>query len=350
MSQRTILYPFLFESNFHRLVWGGCRLKPFKGLPCDPNDKIGESWEISAVEGNESIVANGPLKGTSLNEIIKDYGNLLVGNAVYQKYGEKFPLLIKFIDASEDLSIQVHPNDALALQRHGSFGKTEMWYVMDAQNDASLYCGFEFPISKYEYQKRIEDHTICDVLKRYSVAAGDVFFIPSGRVHAICGGSLIAEVQQSSDVTYRIFDYGRLGLDGIPRQLHTDLAVDAIDYGVGDSAKMEYKRKMNKPVCVSECPFFTVKVLEINRKFHRKLYKYDSFIVYMCLQGNCTIEILSTQGYGKKDLPDVTKVSLTVGNSCLIPASVADVMVIPNNLAGTTKLLEVYVDNKNFNK
>ena len=177
-----------------------------------------------------------------------------------------------------------------------------------------------------------------------------MFFIPAGRVHAICGGSLVAEVQQSSDVTYRIYDYGRLDLNGKPRVLHTDLAIDAINYAVSDSNKMVYEKKINKPVCVAECQFFTVKLLDINRGFHRKLYKYDSFIIYMCLQGNCTIEVLSSRGYADNEKPELTKISLTVGNSCLIPSSVADVMIVPDNLAGTTKLLEVYIDNKHYNK
>lgn len=344
------LYPLKFELNLFELVWGGNRLKPFKGLPSDLNDKIGESWEISAVPGRESVISNGPLKGKTLNALIEAYGDLLLGKTVSFLYGTKFPLLVKFIDAEEDLSVQVHPNDELAQARHGCFGKTEMWYVMDAVPDAKLYCGFKTPISKYEYQKRIEDNSICEVLQEYSVSKGDVFFIPAGRVHAICGGSLVAEVQQSSDVTYRIYDYGRLDLNGEPRVLHTDLAMEAINYAVTDTNKTYYEKKLNKPVCVAECQFFTVKLLDINRGFHRKLYKYDSFIIYMCLQGNCTIEVLSSRGYDGGDKPELTKISLTVGNSCLIPASVADVMIVPNNLASTTKLLEVYIDNKHFNK
>ena len=343
-----VLYPFLFELNLHQLVWGGNRLKQFKGLPSDPNDKIGESWEISAVKESESVVKNGPLKGKTLNDLVVEYKDYLVGKTVLNQYGTVFPLLVKFIDAAENLSVQVHPNDELAKQRHGCFGKTEMWYVMDAQSDAKLYCGFNSLISKYEYGKRIEDGSICDVLQEYNIKVGDVFFIPAGRVHAICGGSLVAEVQQSSDITYRIYDYGRMGLNGRPRQLHTELAVDALDYQVSESAKVEYHRTINKPVCISDSPFFTVKLLEINRAFHRKLFKYDSFVIYMCLQGDCTIRIESTKGYGWNVMPEIKEVSLTVGNSCLVPASVADMMVIPNNQAGITKLLEVYIDNKNY--
>ena len=343
------LYPLLFKLNLHQLVWGGSRLKPFKELTPSEDDKIGESWEISAVRDSESVVANGPLKGVKLNELVSSYKELLLGKVVFSMYGETFPLLVKFIDAAHDLSIQVHPNDELAMKRHGCFGKTEMWYVMDALPEAKLYCGFKSSISKYEYGKRVEDHSICEVLQEYPVKSGDVFFIPAGRVHAICGGSLIAEVQQSSDVTYRIYDYGRLGLDGQPRELHTELAKDAIDYNVVENYKTEYERKLNKPVCISECQFFTVKLLEINRGFHRKLFKYDSFIIYMCLEGNCTIKVLSTRGFDG-DMPMIREVHLSKGNSCLVPAAVADIMITPMNEEGRTKLLEVYIDNKHFNK
>lgn len=344
-----ILYPLLFQQDLHELVWGGNRLKPFKGMPASESDRIGESWEVSAVKGQESIVANGPLQGRRLNELVEAYQELLLGKKVKSMYGTTFPLLVKFIDAASDLSIQVHPNDALARERHGSFGKTEMWYVMDATPDAKLYCGFNQPISKYEYGKRVEDHSICEVLQEYAVREGDVFYIPAGRVHAICGGSLIAEVQQSSDVTYRIFDYDRLGLNGVPRELHTELAKDAIDFTVESSYKTEYKPQINKPVCISESPFFTVKILEVNRGFHRKLFKYDSFIIYMCLEGDCSIKVLSTEGFNGR-MPEVREVFLSKGNSCLVPAAAADFVVTPLNSEGRTKLLEAYIDNKNFNK
>jgi mannose-6-phosphate isomerase len=198
--------------------------------------------------------------------------------------------------------------------------------------------------------KRIADGTICEVLQKHEVKSGDVFFIPAGRVHAICGGIMVAEIQQSSNITYRIFDYNRMGLDGKPRQLHTEEAVDAIDYTVYDDYRTSYERKINKPVPLVVTPFFVVKLLEVDRSFHRKLYKYDSFIAYMCLQGDCTIRIKSTQGFGNGVMPaeEDTIVRLTEGNSCLIPASVADLYIAPNNSAGVTKLLETYIDNKNY--
>lgn len=343
------LYPLLFENDFHTIVWGGRDLKPLKGLPQD-SETIGESWEVSAVPGSKSVVKNGPLAGRDLADITAEYGELLLGKAVAAKYGDQFPILIKIIDAAKDLSIQVHPDDALAKARHNCFGKTEMWYVMKAAPGAALYSGFKQPVSKNEYAKRIADGTICDVLQKHEVKSGDVFFIPAGRVHAICGGLMVAEIQQSSDITYRIFDYNRVGLDGKPRQLHTEEAADAIDYSVHDDYRTNYERKNNKPVPLVETSFFIVKLLEVDRSFHRKLYKYDSFIAYMCLEGDCTIRIKSTQGFGDGVMPaeEDTIVRLTEGNSCLIPASVADLYVEPNNAAGTTKLLETYIDNKNY--
>lgn len=345
----TPLYPILFDNNFHTIVWGGHSLKPLKGLPQDC-ETIGESWEVSAVPGSMSVVKNGSLAGRNLAELTSEYGELMLGKAVAAKYGDKFPILIKYIDAAKDLSIQVHPDDALAKARHNCFGKTEMWYVMKAEPGASLYSGFKQHISKDEYAKRIADGTICDVLQKHEVKSGDVFFIPAGRVHAICGGIMVAEIQQSSNITYRIFDYNRMGLDGKPRQLHTEEAVDAIDYSVHDDYRTHYERKINKPVPLVETSFFIVKLLEVDRSFHRKLYKYDSFIAYMCLEGDCTIRIKSTQGFGSGVMPaeEDTIVRLTEGNSCLIPASVADLYVEPNNSAGTTKLLETYIDNKNY--
>lgn len=344
-----ILYPLLFENNFRTVVWGGNRLKPLKGLLPDA-EPVGESWEVSAVPGMESIVKNGPLAGRNLSDLTVEYGPLMLGKSVFEKYGAEFPILVKFIDAVQDLSVQVHPNDEIAKERHSCFGKSEMWYVIKATEGAALYSGFKNPISQYEYEKRVEDGSICDVLARHEVKAGDCLYIPAGRVHAICGGVLVAEVQQSSNITYRIFDYNRLDLDGKMRQLHVEEAKDAIDYKLYDDYKVTYDRKIDKPVPLVETPYFVVKLLEVDRAFHRKLYKYDSFVVYMCLVGDCTIKIRSTEGFGSDAMPAPAErlVRLTEGNSCLIPAGCADFDVIPNNASGLTKLLEVYIDNKNF--
>ena len=318
------MYPLLFSQNLFTLVWGT------------------ENWIVSAVQDKESVVANGSLRGKNLSQLVSEYGESLMGKTVAEMYGNRFPLLIKFINARQDLSIQVHPNDQLAMSRHASLGKTEMWFVIDAEPGATLYSGFKQSISKYEYQKRVEDGSICEVLQSHPVHRGDVFFIPAGRVHAICGGIYLAEVQQSSDITYRIFDYNRPGLDGKPRQLHTELAVDAIDYSLYPTYRTTYLEKTNKPVGITECPFFTVKIHNITRAFHRKLFKYDSFVIYMCLGGNCTIRMRNTS-------LEVTSVELKRGDSCLIPAECADLDLIPNNLTGAAELLEVYIDNKHFN-
>ena len=339
-----MLYPLLFKNNFFSKVWGGSLLKTLKGINDDDTTPIGESWEISAVPDKESVVANGSLQGRKLNELVTEYKEELIGRTVYDMYGDKFPLLIKFIDAAKDLSIQVHPNDEMAKKYHDSFGKTEMWYVMDTKPGAKLYSGFKSLISKYEYGKRIEDGSICDVLASHDIKAGDVFYIPAGRIHAICSGTLLAEVQQSSDLTYRIFDYNRPGLDGKPRALHTALASEALDYTVEDDYRTHYTHKINYPVLLAENRFFTVKLLEVNRAFHRKLYKYDSFVVYMCLEGSSDIVIRSWKG----DEPEIKQVHLTKGMSCLVPACVADMDVVPNNENGMSKLLEVYIDNKNY--
>lgn len=333
------LYPMLFGPNLYEMVWGGHRLKPMKGLPAD-EEPVGESWEVSAVEGKESVVSNGPLAGRDLRSLSADYREQLLGRRVTEMYGAHFPLLVKLIDAQRDLSIQVHPNDSLARTRHHSLGKTEMWFVMEADEGAQLYSGFKSQISKYEYEKRVEDGSIMDVLMRHDAHKGDVFFIPAGRIHAICGGLLIAEIQESSDVTYRIYDYGRKGLDGQPRQLHTELAEDAIDYKVYSSYLTNYTERFNKPVALTECPHFTVKIHNVTRSFHRKLYKYDSFVIYLCLEGECRVEPVNDPS---------TAVSLQRGGTCLIPASCADLNLIPVDCA-YTKILEVYIDNKHFNE
>ena len=215
------LYPFLFEPNLHSVVWGGNQLRPFKGLQSS-DEPIGESWEVSAVPTSTSIVCNGIYAGKDLISAINEQPDAILGTKVNEKYQGKLPLLVKFIDAKRDLSIQVHPNDEMAMREHGKMGKSEMWYIIKADEGAHLYAGFKEKITPYEYQKRVEDGTITNVLADHPVKAGDVFYLPVGRVHAICGGILLAEVQQSSDVTYRIYDYNRPGMDGKPRELHTE--------------------------------------------------------------------------------------------------------------------------------
>ena len=327
------LYPLLFEPNLHEVVWGGNRLKPYKGL--EPSDEpIGESWEVSAVPTSTNIISNGEWKGKDLITVINENPEVILGKAVSEKYNGKLPLLVKFIDAKRDLSIQVHPNDEMAIREHGKMGKSEMWYIIKADEGAHLYAGFKQEITPKEYQQRIADGTITEVLADHKVKAGDVFYLPAGRVHAICGGILLAEVQQSSDVTYRIFDYNRPGIDVKPRELHTELAAQALDYHVEANYRTEYESESDKAVQIIDSPYFDVRVMDINKPMHRNLMKYDSFIISMCIKGDCKIRIRSTED----------DIILKEGNSALIPAAIADYDIIPTN--EHSKVLDAFIDNK----
>ena len=333
--EKSELYPLLFEPNLREVVWGGSWLKAWKGLAPD-NRRIGESWEVSALPERPSIVSNGPLKGKKIYEVVADFGERLLGKSVVEKYGKELPLLVKFIDAHEDLSIQVHPNDEMAMKYHGKKGKTEMWYIIDAAPGAALYAGFKERITPYEYACRVKDGTICDVLARHDVMPGDVFYIPAGRVHAICGGILLVEVQQSSDVTYRIFDYNRKDIDGSMRELHTELAAKAIDYEVLDDYRTNYIDETERAVPVIRSPHFNIRVMDVANPFHRNMMKYDSFVISVCLHGKCFIAVR-----GRKNLAPIV---LTEGCSCLIPAEIADYDIVPFH--GEVKIMETFVDNK----
>lgn len=320
------MYPLLFEPNLHEVVWGGTRLKPYKGLPAD-DEPIGESWEVSSIPGSESIISNGPFAGRNLNSLTAEYPEVLLGKSVVEKYGTQLPLLVKFIDARHDLSIQVHPNDEMAQRCHGKKGKTEMWYIIDAEPGATLLAGFSQRICPEEYIRRVADGSICDVLARHEVKPGDVFYIPAGRVHAICGGILLAEVQQSSDVTYRIFDYNRMGVDGKPRELHTELAAQAINYEVLPDYRTHYVPQKDMAVSVIDSPYFNIRVMDITRPFHRDMRKYDSFVISICMNGCCDIEPAG--------------VRLSSGHSCLIPAAIADYDIVPRS--EEVRILEAYI-------
>ena len=308
-------YPLLFQPNLHTLVWGS------------------EHWEVSAVPSSTSIISNGEWEGRDLITVIDEHPDAILGRKVNERYHGKLPLLVKFIDAKKDLSIQVHPNDEMAMREHGKMGKSEMWYIIKADEGAHLYAGFKQSITPYEYQKRVEDGSIIEVLADHQVKAGDVFYLPAGRVHAICGGILLAEVQQSSDVTYRIYDYNRPGLDGKPRELHTALAAKALDYHVEANYRTEYTDASNRAVQIIDTPYFDVRVMEISKPFHRDLKKYDSFIITMCIEGDCSIHVRST---GEDIL-------LQQGHSALIPAAIADYDIIPQQ--ATTRLLDAFIDN-----
>ena len=314
-------------------MWGGHRLQPYKGLETS-DEPIGESWEVSAVPNSTSVISNGAFAGRDLVSVIAEYPEEILGKAVNEKYQGVFPLLAKFIDAKRDLSIQVHPNDEMAQRMHGKMGKSEMWYIIKADEGSHLYAGFKKEISPEEYHRRIADGTIPEVLADHTVRTGDVFYLPAGRVHAICGGILLAEIQQSSDITYRIYDYNRPGMDGKPRELHSELAAQALDFRVEKNYRTEYVETDNRAIQIIDSPYFDVRVMDITDSFHRNLMKYDSFIISMCIQGDCRIRIRQTGD----------EILLKEGNSTLIPAAIADYDVIPLN--GRARILDAFIDNR----
>ena len=326
-----MLYPLKFKPILKSVVWGGEKIAPYKEIETDQHN-IGESWELSGVRGNESIVASGPLEGKSIAELVSEYKDRLVGKHVYEATGNEFPLLIKFIDARSDLSVQVHPDDALAAVRHGgSKGKTEMWYVVMADEGAHLMSGLKEEIDADKYVELVESGNITDVLCDYSVHPGDVFFLPAGRIHAIGAGSFVAEIQQTSDITYRIYDYGRLGLDGKPRQLHTELAKDAIDYRVFPDYRTDFEEKVNEENLVIDCKYFTTSVFNLDSPFTKEVAPLDSFLVVMCLEG---------RGSLKDSEGRVTP--LHQGETILVPACEKEVTFIPSE-GGRIKLMTSYI-------
>ena len=327
MSQQA-LYPLTFEPLLKEIIWGGQDIRPFKGL--EPNEqKIGESWEISHVDDNFSVVAEGSLKGQNLDELIKNYGERLVGRGLLARFGGRFPLLIKFIDAQTNLSIQVHPDDELGMKRHNSFGKTEMWYVVKASPEAKLYSGFSKQSGPEDYVKRIEEGTIMDIMQEYKVEPGNVFFLPAGRVHAIGAGCFVAEIQQTSNITYRIYDYDRRDANGNPRELHTELAKDAIDYRLEKDYRTTYTPQVDKPVELVSCRYFETNLLDLDEAIERNWSGLDSFVIYICMEGGLTLRDSSGN-----------EVSLHQGQSVLVPAENKSVQLTPQ---GKCKLLETYI-------
>lgn len=315
------LYPLKFSPLLKTVVWGGEKIAPFKHIETDQHN-IGESWELSGVKGNESIIAEGELKGKTITEAIDLLKGKLIGDKVYEATGNEFPLLIKFIDAKKDLSIQVHPNDELAAKKHnGSKGKTEMWYVIGADENAHLMSGLSKEITPEEYVERVENHTITDVLHDYDVKEGDVFFLPAGRIHSIGEGCFIAEIQQTSDITYRIYDFGRLGLDGKPRELHTELAKDAIDYSVKEDYRTDYVKKENSENEVVSCKYFTTSLFELDKEVSKDLSNLDSFLIVICTKGNGTlVSEIENESF---------ETPVRSGETILIPAAAKNIKFVP---------------------
>jgi mannose-6-phosphate isomerase len=322
------MYPFIFKPILKEIIWGGTDIRPFKGMPADGRT-IGESWELSHVEGNLSTVANGALAGQTIGDLIETYGARLLGDRALRQFDTTFPLLVKFIDARDNLSIQVHPDDELARERHNSFGKTEMWYVVKAAPGAALYSGFSQPMDAGEYVRRVADNSLMDVLQRYEVAVGDVFFLPAGRVHAIGTGCFIAEIQQTSNITYRIYDYNRKDANGNPRELHVEQARDAIDYTLHPDYRTHYAPAKNRAVPLVECRYFTTSLLDMDAAVCRDFARLDSFIIYMMLEGDALMR--DDRG---NELP------VRRGQTVLFPAITEKIEIIPSPQA---KLLETYI-------
>ncbi len=282
------LYPLKFKPILKERLWGGTKLKDVLGKPI-ASEITGESWELSGVEGDISEVENGPLEGKTLTELIASHGDSLLGKSVVDRFGSDFPILIKFIDAKQDLSIQLHPNDELAKERHNSFGKTEMWYIMDADPGASLIVGFNRNVDKEEYVQSLEDDTLLDLLNYEEVTEGDTFFINTGKIHAIGAGVLLAEIQQTSDVTYRVFDFNRKDKNGNYRELHTELALDAMDYTKKDDFKVTYPNTADTINSMVDCPYFKTNFLELTQNLRQDVSNRDSFTIYMCVGGSAKI-------------------------------------------------------------
>lgn len=314
-----------FRPILKQVLWGGNKIIPFKQLDADM-EQVGESWEVSGVKDNESIVANGQYEGMKLNDLVALLKGDLVGKENYERFGNEFPLLIKFIDASKQLSIQVHPNEEQAKAKGLKRGKTEMWYVMESAPDATLLSGLKRAITPEEYKAMVENDTITDALCEYRVGEGDVFYLPAGRIHSIGAGTFLAEIQETSDVTYRIYDFKRKDKDGNYRQLHTEAAAECIDYSVENDYRTKYEARKNEGVELAQCTHFTTSVYDLDEPMLLDYSELDSFVVLIALSGECT---LSTGD---------AETQLRAGETVLLPATTQTL-----NVSGTVKFLETFV-------
>ena len=320
------MYPLKFRPILKERLWGGTKLKEVLGKPIT-SEITGESWELSGVEGDISVVSNGELSGTNLKQLINDRANELLGKSVVDRFGKEFPILIKFIDAKQDLSIQVHPNDQLAKQRHNSFGKTEMWYIMAADPKAQLIVGFNKDVSKEEYIQSLANDELLDLLNYETVKEGDTFFIDTGKIHAIGAGVLLAEIQQTSDITYRVFDFNRRDKEGNLRELHTEQALDAIDYRKKDDFKIEYAQDINKVNTMVDCPYFKTNFLQLTKDRTIDTKNRKSFTIYMCVGGSVVVG----NEYGETQI--------NKGETILVPALSQNITLRTED----AKLLEVTI-------
>jgi mannose-6-phosphate isomerase len=330
-----------FKPVFKKLIWGGSKIAPFKGIDL-AEDSVGESWELSHVDGHVSVVDAGPLAGKSIDDLIDRFGERLLGRRTMQRFGKRFPLLVKFIDAADDLSVQVHPDDELARERHASWGKTEMWYVVKADKGASLYTGFK-PSENFSAENTWQLIKSCaegnrppsdftNLLMQYEVKPGDTFFLPAGRVHAIGKGCLVAEIQQTSNITYRIYDYNRVDKNGFKRELHIKEARDAISYFTRPDYKTAYIPRKNSPVTLESCRYFTTRLLDLDRKYSADLAGLDSFVIYMCTSGSLRM----SNNHGET-------IALKQGQTALVPAEAGHITLNPTP---ESTVLEIYLEER----
>lgn len=325
------LYPLKFTPVLKDKIWGGNKMKTQLGIDFHPLPNCGEAWMVSGVEDNTSVVSNGFLQGNELNELVEIYMGDLVGDEIFNRFGNEFPLLIKFIDAADWLSIQVHPDDELAAKRGIGFGKTEMWYIMEADNEAQLITGFKRDTSREEYVGHLNNNRLKQLLNFEQVKNGDVFYMPAGRVHALGPGILLAEIQQTSDTTYRIFDWNRVDDQGKPRELHTEEALDAIDYKSADDYKAQYKPIHNGTATLVESPFFTTNLIQLDAALAKDYTELDSFVIYIAVEGSFTLV---------HDGTDEQQVKVKKGETLLLPAVIDRVDIIPDQ---PSKILEVFI-------
>ncbi len=327
------LYPLKFEPILVDKIWGGNALAGRWGKTADLSRKIGESWEISAVSGNLSVVSNGFLAGNNIQEIIEVYMGDITGDAIYEKFGIEFPLLIKFIEAADDLSVQVHPGDEMALERHSAYGKTEMWYILESKPDSRIYSGFATHIEKNEFGAMLSRGGIETLLNSEESRAGDAYYTPAGRIHAIGAGNVLVEIQETSDITYRVFDWNRKSADGSARELHIDLAMDAIDYSVTLNNAIRKDSVPDATINLVTCDYFVTNIIHLLNPVTKDYLMIDSFIIYICTAGEFLIRWDSGTEIVKK------------GETVLLPAMISEVTLEPRNEA---RILEVFISNNNL--
>ncbi|HOP58093.1 MAG TPA: mannose-6-phosphate isomerase [Bacteroidales bacterium] len=329
------LYPLKFENILKEKIWGGTSLVAHYNKKADPQLKYGESWEISALSGNISVVSNGFLAGNNLEELIEVYMGDITGDAVYDRFGVEFPLLIKLIEAKEDLSIQVHPDNKQAKEKHKAYGKTEMWYILESEKNSRIYTGFSEACSREVFVAALDSGNPADILNVENSYPGDVFFTPAGRIHSIGAGNVLVEIQQTSDITYRIFDWNRKGFDGKPRELHTDLALDVIDYTAAGKNKISVVPVENKTENLVDCEFFTTNIINFNELISKDYYPLDSFVIFICTEGAFRI------------LWDDQSEFVIKGETVLLPAMINDITLEP---CPEATLLEVFIKGNTQNQ